>query len=217
MKLKRLAPHLKDSELSEQSHTLHLAFTRALPKFEAFDPSLNAAFAAAWKAAIIKIDGHPSDENTVDELQDCTQLLNEATDRALGQIKGLEYFIWQAYPGKEYKLAEFGLDSLARKRKSNFAEMVDHCFIIHERVLDFEADLLAAGMPPTYPAQLLAAIQDMDKALRKQRKFKLIRIEQTNERINRFNYVYNIHRQIAKAARVIFIDKPIEMKIYIKL
>ena len=217
MKRHRFVSHLKDSELSEQSHTLHLAFTKYLPQFEAFDPSLNAAFAAAWKASIRQLEGHPSDENTLDLLQDYTQLMNEATEPVLDYLKGLEYFITQAYPGKDYKVDEFGLPTIARLRGSNFAEMIDYCFITHELVLKFEADLLAAGMPPTYPAQLLAAIQALQTAMRKQRAFKLTRLALTNQRINLFNHIYSIHRQIAKAARTIYRHQPEMMKIFVKL
>ena len=60
MKHHRIVTHLKDSELTEVSYTSHRLFVEYLPQFEAFDPSLNMAFANAWKASTIALDGHPS-------------------------------------------------------------------------------------------------------------------------------------------------------------
>ena len=43
-----------------------------------------------------------------------------------------------------------------------------------------------------------------------------IRLRLTNQRIDMFNHLYGIHRQVAKAARIIFTHDPVLMELYTK-
>ena len=216
MKPNRLAPHIKDGEMCENSRTLRLLFLERLADFEAFDPSLNMAFADAWKAAVEQFEGHQTDENTLDLLQYHTQVLANATEKALGLVRGLEYYVEQAYPGMEYKKAEFGLDVIGRKRYKNFADMVNSLFATYDLMMMDLADFTAAGMPASFPSDFLAAANETNLSQRKQEVYKIIRLRLTRQRVEMFNHLYHLHRQVAKAARVIFTHNPVVMELYTK-
>lgn len=205
---KRVNTQIEDSLLAEKSRTWQSFFKDRVSLFEAFDSTLNMALADNWLLKIEAFEAHPSDENTLDLLQDKTQTLTEATDAAIAQVRDIEYFVTRAYPTEKRKLLEFGFEQLYKKRQKNFSDMVVQCFVLHRVLLPYAPALSAAGMPATLPAQYLLAVQALNEAMLDQEHFKRHRILLTTQRIQLFNELYAIHRTVAEAARIVFATNP---------
>ena len=204
----RINKKMEDALLAEKSRLWQKLFTDRLPDFEGFDPGLNAAFAANWLATIEAFERHPTDENTQDQLQDYTQTMYEAANRALDKLRDLVYFVQRAFPGSKRKLDEFATDQIPRLRQKNFTDMVAQCYVTHRVLLQYQTELEAAGMPPTLPAQWLQTTNQLNEAMLQQKHYMRTRIQLTGQRIALYNTLYHNHRTVAEAARIVYAQRP---------
>jgi hypothetical protein len=73
---------------------------------------------------------------------------------------------------------------------------------------DYNAELLAAGMPPAAPSELDTATEETAAFEIAHEKFKRTRIQRTRIRIKEMNQLFAINEEVRNAAQVIFADKP---------
>ena len=202
--LYRLNNELTDAKLIELSRMWHKLFNNHLSEFENFDSALNAAFAAAWLAKVEEFLLHPTDETTVDLLQDKTQTVHEQTEVVIGLVREVEYFVKRAFPNQPRKLLEFGFELLYKRRLSKFSEMLIDCHVLQMMIDTYSAPLLLAGMPATLPTTFESELDKLMKAVLTQERYKRQRILLTTQRITLFNELYSMHRQVAAAAQNVF-------------
>jgi len=206
--LSRISNKYTDTELGEKCRTWIYLFKERVTEFEAFDPDLNLAFAQTWLEVVEQFEGHQSDENTLDELQQYTVELERAMNRLMDKVSSLEYFVDEMYEATPYRKKEMGFVQLKRLRYSKHADMLIACAVLLAQATDLLPQLTAAGMPPTLLTQLEAAIQDAHRCMVEQERCKLYRITLTHQRIEIVNRMYQMHRTVARAAQVIYAHQP---------
>jgi len=210
--LQRISTKFADTELGEKSRTWHYIFKDKLADFEAFDPDLNAAFAQQWVELIEEFEGHQSDENTLDELQQYTVDLEKAIAQMMSVVHSLEYFIDEIFRDEPYRKKETGIIEAQRLRYKSASALVYACRTLVAKANNLLPQLQAAGMPPTLMPQLEAAIANTDQRLMDQNSFKLTRTELTHQRIKIINRLFLTHRLVARAAQSVYYNNPIIIK-----
>ena len=199
---------LDDGRLCEMSRSWLSAFKTHLPQFEAFDSGLNNAFALNWQAQINTLDSYETDETFVDGQQTITEVVTKLTQSLLLQLDGAEYYVKRAFAGNNRILLEFGFEQLRKITVIGSARFTIGCFVFTKLLKDYEAALLAAGMPPTFIATFETTTGNLGEAEVQQEYTKRLRIRSTTNRITYFNTLYDTHQIVAKAAAIVFINRP---------
>lgn len=207
--LARKVTYLVDGELCEMSRVWQQLFINHLPQFEAFDPGLNNTFALNWLAQIEALDTHETDETFVDGLEMITKAVKDLTHSALVQLDGFEYFVKRAFVNDARILLEFGFDYLRKPTIiGSSARFTIGGFVFVKLLNDYQPELTAAGMPPALITDFETIIGKLGEAEVQQEYTKRLRIRSTTARIKGFNTLYATHRQVAKAAAIVFINRP---------
>jgi len=206
--ISRISSKFTDTELGEKCRTWIYVFKEYLADFQAFDPDLNLAFAQTWLDVVEQFEGHQSDENTLDELQQYTVNLDNALNTLLDKVHSLEYFVDQLYEATPYRKKELNFTTIKRMRYSKHADMLIACQVLLAEATELQAGLSAVGMPPTLLPALEVAIQTTHNCMLQQERFKITRLRLTTQRIEIVNRLYTLHRTVARAAQVIFAHQP---------
>ena len=210
----RKTSEISDNQLCERSRTWQGLFLKYLTAFETFDANLNNAFALDWMAQIEALEKHPSDETFVDSQQEITDQVKQKTDVLSTLLGGIEYFVKAAYPDNGRVLMEFGFEKMTNPEQTGTARFVVNAYTLLQVLTDYEADLLAVGMPPNLKAEYETACDNLGEAEIGQEYQKRLRIRSTAQRIRLFNTLYDTYMKVHKAADVIFYRQPEVSKMF---
>ena len=206
--IQRKTFEIDDSNLRMKSDEWHILFLERLADFEAFDPTLNQSFANNWLSLIQAFGSNDSDNLLVARLEGATAQVKEKTDAVLLQLDSLEYFVKKAFPGKARILHEFGFEKMRNANTSGTARFTVNAFTMLKLIPDYEAALLAAGMPASLSSDLETATNQLAESEVEQEYHKRLRLRATGQRIDLFNELYEIYRLVNKAAHIIYRHSP---------
>lgn len=197
----------EDSIALRDSRVRHQLFSDHLSVFTVFDPTLDAAFAAGWDAANDLAEKHPTDETTVDILQQYTDAVKAAEKNCHRSVNDVRYYAGIAFPDTKSKLREFGLHRLAKVR-SNTSQFIIWMKVLHRRVIANQTALTNAGMSAATIAAILTNATALDAAEVEQEDYKLERIALTQSRVAVHTAMWKFVTRIAEAAAIVFEEQP---------
>jgi hypothetical protein len=193
----------EDSKFLETSDTMHALFVEQLAEFSAFDPTLNAAFGNTWLLQIKQCRSMNSDHLKRSELLQKTTEQQKELAECLQLTNDLEYFVQKAFPQSTALWSEFGFKQRSRISK-RASDTVFWLHTMHRVALDYETELLAAGMPATFLSQLDTKTTAMANAEREQEYAKRLRLRETRLRIMHLNRLHGYMQTVQRAAAVVY-------------
>jgi hypothetical protein len=200
----RAEKELDDARLCEHSRTWRGIFVERLAEFSAYDPTLNAAFAADWLAKIEDFEGHPTDETMRDEVDQKTQNVQKELEKTMKIVNGFEYFARTAFPNDERIISEFGFEKFVKVQANHISHVALLSYTLVLVAADYAAELATAGMPATLPGDLNSQKDALAEAETLQEYTKRLRLRMTTQRIKKFNALYALHVRVHAAAKNIF-------------
>ena len=203
---------LSDGALAEKSRAWHVLFTQNMASFQAFDPELDAAFLTNWINLTAELEGQETDETAVDGVTITTRQVSDKTALVLERIGSVEYFAKKAFPNRGRTLLQFGFEKLSAPFNTGIPRFVFFCYAMNKVLNDFNADLLAAGMPATLPDEYMDAVEALAQAEVNQEYQKRLRLRSTEQRIDLFNALYETCLKVHKAAQVVYYGQPVMIK-----
>ena len=212
--LLRVNTYQTDGELAEKSRVWRLFFLEDEAAFMALDPVFAPPFADDWLQEIEKFESMPTTENLVDEHQQTMLDVEEARKKFTEALQLLDYYLPKAYPDMKGIRDEFGLTKILTPDYKRGIRQVVMGFALLEVANKRSAVLLAAGLPPTWLADTENLANDFAAAELKAEFQKLQTIAGTNNRIRQFNLLFKLHRQVAKAASVLFMNDKVREDLY---
>lgn len=206
--VERKNTNLSDGALAEKSRAWQVLFTQNMAAFEGFDPDLNAAFLSQWRGLTVQFEEQETDETALDVVGIATRQVSHQLAAVTDLAGSLEYFAKKAFAAKGRTLMQFGFDKLTTPLSTGISRFVFYCFATNKVVKDFEAALLAAGMPAALPANFLTAVELLAAAEVDLEYQKRLRLRSTEQRIDLFNTLYDHCTKVHKAAQVVFFSQP---------
>ena len=199
---------MADADYLTFARAKHKHFTEHLADFTPFDNDLNAAYAANWFAKIEFCDALWPDTSTMHEMAGYKVALDNKITELIDKISVIEFYAEKAFKDDTEVLYEFQFNKVNRLAQYNVN------FIINAHVIkllaedDYNAELLAAGMPPTAVTELDIVVGEAGACEIQHEKFKRTRIKRTRIRIKEMNKLFDMTEAVRKAANIIFAKKP---------
>jgi len=196
---------MDDAELFSRARTIRAHFLKYLTNFAGFDPDFNTTFSDNWLALIEDCELHDTDETTRDGLGQYTADLEAAKTKGFLAANDLEYYVNKAFPNNPRKIKEFGLNKRSGLRARTL-NLIIWLFVMKKVADDYTAELTAKGMAPAVLTNLENAAKDIADREIAQEYFKRIRLRLTTQRMEKFNSLYAICKQVESAAESVFFD-----------
>jgi len=207
--LKRVTTAFMDGELCNKCRAWALLLEHNLAAFQSLDSIYDMAFIAAWRAEIDALESISTNEQCEDMQLIKRGEVNNKRQAFYDTLGELEYYILKSFPKGENKAEEFGIHKLrTQSAKRGIRDVVIGYAMLG--VVDFyNAELMAGGMPPVFPAELDAALGEYADAEVQHQRSLLDSIRHTNNRIKAFNTLFARHRLVATAAETVFVGDDI--------
>ncbi len=204
---------MDDALLLQRSRTVRQLFINYMAAFMAFDPDLDATYAANWLLSIEECRDHPTDETTVDQQQQHTDELEQAIKEGFAAANDLEYYVKKAFPGDKSYREEFGFGerTKARQRTLNLLIWLE---VMIKIANDYPAELAAVNMPASVLTNLQAKQQNAVQKEIAQEYFKRMRKRLARQRVKNFNTLYGFFTRINNAAQIVFANEKEERELF---
>ncbi|MBK8658624.1 MAG: hypothetical protein IPN22_07055 [Bacteroidetes bacterium] len=210
----RVTSAVTDGELAQISRVWARIMEDDLPKFQALDPNFNAAFLVQWRQDAENIESITTN-SIMEALQQVKQQeLQQACKAFFACVNDLEFYVKKAFSQQPYMADEFGLHKLRTQDAKRGVREVVLGYACLKSVLHYLAELTAAGMPATFPAQMEAALSQFTDAEVAHQYSLLESLRVTNRRIEAFNALFAKHQLVLSAAEVVFNGDDIKIKQY---
>lgn len=203
-----------DGELAEKSRVWRLFFIERQPDFVAIDASLGGTFANDWLAAIETFEAMTTTENLLDEQRQYALDLEDARQSFLKAFQLLDYYLPKAYPDMDGMREEFGLNKILTRDYQRGVRQVVLGYAILIVTDERQALLTAAGLPATWQADTMLLLEKYGELEVLYERQKLKTTTGSNERVRQYNRLFKIHRQIAKAADVIYANDKVVAELF---
>jgi len=205
---------ISDADYLAYCRVRHKHFTEQLADFTALDPGLNIAFANTWFAKIEACEALPEDETTMHEMAGYREQLDKKITALIAKINIIEIFANIAFQAEPEVLYEFQFNRVNRPDQYNLNFIVNANVIKMLADVTYNAELTAAGMPPTAITDLENAVDEAASHEMYHEFFKRIRIQRTRIRIKEMNLLFDMTERVRKAALVIYADKPDDARLF---
>ena len=194
---------MEDAVLMEKSSTMHSLFVENMAAFTAFDPDLNLTYANNWNAQIDICQDDSSDSTIIAQQTQHTEALEKAKTAGLLAAEDLEYYVKKAFPGNKRIAKEFAFNKRSGLRARTL-NLISWLMVMKKVADDYAADLAAVSMPAAVLTNLEAAAQNVATKEIDQEYFKRKRLRYTRERMEKFNRLYAICKEVNDAAQSVF-------------
>lgn len=192
-----------DADFIAKNRVVRLIVLPELASFTALDPGINSAFTDAWLLNIETCEAHTTDSIVIHQVEEKTSELNKAVTDALKLVSELEYYVKKAFPSEPALWDEFGFAQRSRIQ-ARTPGFILWLFTMQQIINDYEADLLAAGMPATFTTDYDIACGACAEAELKQEYAKRLRLRQTRLRVQQLNRLHTYLQRIQRAGAVIY-------------
>lgn len=205
MKTKEITRSFNGSDvyLTETARTTHTLFTADLAKFTAFDPTMTAAFATQFLAAVTAAEVVVADTAIVQQLGQKTELVATAMEKAKSKYNDVKYFAQKAFPDSPATQGEFGLNNYDKARKST-PQMIQFLDEMSKACIKYQTQLLDKGYSEAAIAEIQTIRTELLNSNAGQEVFKKQRPKLTEDRIIILNTCYNWVTQVNAAAQLVY-------------
>ncbi len=196
---------LTDSEAIQAATVMLEHYKEHEADFTAFDAQFGPAWQSGWQQAIDLALQQPTDEKTLDELNQLTEKVDEKSEAGLNALDDLRYYTQKAYgtESPELKALKFGKPSRLKREPSR---LVVKLLVAHALAQQWQADLTAAGMTAAQINNLQTRADELLNAEKEQELFKRQRVLRTAQRVKALNDMWAYVRQVMDAAGIIYRD-----------
>ena len=203
-----------DEYMAERSDTLQSLFTEDLADFTAFDPGLSAAFADDWQTAIDAVVTAQSGETVDDQVQQLTQIVDEAMKACRKKYIEVKYFFTLAYPGNKAVMKEMGADDYEQARKRQM-RLVFFSEALHAAAEKFKTALLANGYTQARIDEIGNLAAALKQANKNQNALLKGRPSLTQDREKIYNDCYAFTERVCEAALSVYYDNEVKQSQYV--
>lgn len=194
---------MEDNILLQKSAVMHAQFVENIASFSAFDPDLNLTYADNWNTHKDICMSEKTDELVVDEQRGHTEDLEKAKTAGLLAAEDLEYYVKKAFPHNKRIAKEFAFNKRSGLRARTL-NLISWLMVMKKVADDYAADLAAVNMPAAVLTTLETAAQNVATKEIEQEYFKRKRLRYTRERMEKFNRLYAICKEVNTAAQSVF-------------
>jgi hypothetical protein len=196
--------HKDASKMLNDSRTTMKIVNEYLSEFAAFDSDFDSALMNAWDAAIEDAIGHSTDETERDELQQFSKEVTVSMEAYAKCMDDIEYYAEKAFAeADEDVLVTFAFDQRAKAMQS-MPRFVMWGLVTNKFVLEYQSELLTAGMPAQLLTDMATTFQAFFDAEQVQEKFKRMMKLSTLRRIDKLNKVFAFNRKAHAVAQRIY-------------
>lgn len=204
---------MEDAEFLQKARVLRAHFLNYNAVFAAFDPHLDAAYAANWALQIEDCERHQDDETTLDQQQQYTDDLNKAKKQGFLAASDLEYYVKKAFINEPRTRKEFGFNLITQARARTLNQIM-WLEVMKKIAQDYTAELTAVDMPAAIITNLETVAHNIVQAEIQQEYYKRLRLRLTTQRIKKFNALYAICKQVNSAAKNVFYNQKEEAGLF---
>lgn len=206
---------MEDIAMLERAQVFHNSFVIDDAAFIAAFPHLALPFATNFQAAIDAADALPSGYEIDVQIAVVTEELNNMLplgQRALQKLYTYVDLVWNS----KVKLNAFGKSRYEKARNSatRLKELLEFAHRQAE-MADNKAALLAAGYTQAAIDELKTIEDNIDAKNAEQEDMFASRGSKTQERVVALNTVWGFMQQINKASKVVFVDNPAKIELYL--
>lgn len=206
---------MEDLVMLERAQVFHNAFLTDEGSFTAAFPHLMAPFAADFQTAIDEADAIPSGSEVDAEIAVVTEELNDLLPLGQKALQKLFTYANVAFNSKA-KVNLFGKNKYEKARTSDLRmkELLEQAHRQAE-VADYKTALLAAGYTQADIDELQTISDDIDAKNALQEDMLSSRGDKSEARIIAYNKVWGFMKQINTASKVVFVDNPAKIELYL--
>ena len=193
---------------------IYLCYSNDIADFILFDPTMGEAFKTMLETLIVEAEAIPTDDQIRDEVALATSIVDERMVLLRNVIQAFKHFIEKTFPDQSHIWNVFGYNDYDEARKSQpLLIMFMRTFI---RVTKhYEQELLAAGTPQDNIDKLQTVLDDLVEANDNQEFAKKQRIIKTQDRIVKFNEVWDQFSKVCKTGKIVYYNNPAKYKQYL--
>jgi len=192
-----------DVYLISTSSVLQGLFEKDLAVFTAFDPSLNATFAANWMAAINDCASRYTDFNIRANISGYVEESRMAMDQCREKFQDVKYFMKKAFPKQPAIHEEFGTKryGMAQRTQGRMILFMDELHAVCEK---YKTQLAAVGFLQPQIDEIVTLKNDLAAKNLAQESYKNGRPVLSAERVEKLNNLYSYAAQVCAAAQRIY-------------
>lgn len=202
-----------DTTLVQHARTMRAHFLDDQAQFAAFDPLFAAPFEADWANAIDLCSDERRDATSRSIIQQHTQQVMESMADCERTFRDLRYFVRLAFPNSPATWEAYGFSEFHSKRKGQLTliELMQRAFLLAS---DHSAQLAAVGFDAAAIAGIRTGYEQLQAAKTDQEVEKHGRGSSTVNRVVAHNAVWDMMRQVSKAAKHIFTHDTARANLY---
>lgn len=205
-----------DSFLIETAFTFHALLQKEIALFNAFDTTMNLAYAAEFKTTIDNCLSFGTDETLGDVMAQYTQEVMESMKKCQSKYSQIKYFAEKAFPTKKPAQDEFGTKSYKTARYKQDS-MVVFMTALHTVAEKYKVQLFGQGATQAQLDEILTLRNQLLSTINEQEVFIRARATVTFDRIELLNHLYNYVEKICQAAQIIHYDNDAAKSMYVYL
>lgn len=200
----------KDSKMTETFLGLIALFEQDLADFTACDPSLDAAFLAAWKVAWNNALSAMPDTVEVAEGEELLEKSVTALEKCRSKYKEVKYFAGRAFPANKEAMREFGEGTYPKVNNSRL-RMVQFMEGLHGVATKYKTALIAQGYSQAAIDEIATFTDELREDNKAQQLKKKERPTETRKRIELLNTLYGFGQHVAQVAPLVFPNNPAKL------
>lgn len=208
----RINPNVTDGELGNLCRVWAKLLENNLAAFQALDPQFTPAFTADWRARVEAFEKMPTNEYMEDLQMEKKEILEKKRTAFFQCVTDLAYYVNKAFPDRKRIEMEFGLHKLRTQEAKRGIRDITIAYATKIVMDNYNAELLAGGMPAGFPVQYENALGEYAEA-EVLHQFSLLQsIRATTDRVYAFNALYKTHQMVLSAAEAVFDGDEVMMK-----
>ena len=205
--------HFSDATMLNHSKTAAGNLEADLADFTAFDATMNDEFVTGYKAQLVDVEADVSDNVIVDQQAQLTEEANKNLAESIRVVTDMTYFINKAFKSKVIH-NQFGLNNLAEAKKSK-PKMILFLRDFSKMTQKYKPELETAGAMPELFTSVDTIYKKLNDTNREQELFMSNRPVITQERVIKYNALWEKTLIIAAAAKIVYRNNLAKQKRYL--
>ncbi len=205
--------HLTDVNLMSHSKNVEAYLIEELGQFTAFDTTINKAYCNELKELIAVAEEGVSDNVIIDQQVQLSDEADNKFDEAKQLIRHVFYFVKKAFTSKAIQ-NEFGLNDFGNI-KSSKSKMILFLRDMSKVAVKYQEQLNKQGCKKELIAQISILHDELNDITQKRELFKGNRPVITQERIEKYNAIWDKVKLVIEAAKIIHSDNMPKLKRYL--
>ena len=196
---------MDDAKMLEKAWVRYDLFVKDKADFIAFDNDFGGNFEQTWEQQLKVVKALETDETIMDQMQQETEKVMQMMEECKTKYQQSKYFIEKAFPKAKSIQIEFGYQEYYPATRSQ-EKMIPFMKVFYEVAVKYKQELISVGYTQLMIDEINALQQQLDEANKEQELFRRNRSNLTNERISKYNAVWETLVRICKAGKIIYCD-----------